>query len=848
MQGPRDWLKKAGHAARWIAPVFFFCIALWGLHRSLREYSYADIAAAFGALTLPRLALSVAITACGYLVLAGYDILAFRYIGRRLRLRDFGLTSFMANALGNSAGNVLVTGAAVRYWIYTSLGVSAAEITKVVIFCSVGFWLGFLLLASLVFLAAPISLPVRLGLPMATTAPLGVALLVLLGTYLALVARKRPLKLRQWAIALPSPTLTLGQLAVAWLDLSLMAAALYVLFPEGIEPSFGRFMCVFLVALVLSTLSQVPGGLGVFETVVLLLSPNDARAPTLAALVAFRGLYFILPLLIATASLGLWHIRARLRTAALVPDMTAAAVFLCGVVLLASGVLPAAAGRLAWLHKFLTLPVIEISHFAGSVIGTALLFLAPALRRRINAAYLVTLALLALGIVASLTKGWDYEEVMVLGSTLILLLPLRRHFYRQGSLLAERFTARWTAAVIVVFTGCAALGFFAFSHPEYADASWWSFSLAAEASRALRATVAAATLGMVLGAVKLLRPARPVLRLPTSSDFERARRIIESSGCTYPNLAYRGDKALLFSEAGHAMLMYGHMGRSWIVMGDPVGPEDEVHELLRGFRAECDRFDGWIVVFEARAERLPWYEEVGLGFTKIGEEARVDLASFDLQRPELAGLRQKHAKLLAHACRFEILQADAVPQVLGELERVSDAWLSRKRTHEKNFSTASFDEAYLARFPIAIVRRNAEIIAFANLWQSSGKEELSVDLMRHLPQAPNGTMDFLFTELLLWGRQAGYRWFNFGMAPLSGLDARKDAPLWHRLGTLVYRHGEHFYNFRGLRAYKEKFRPVWTPLYLASPGGAALPAILLDVTALIAGGYAAIVSKRAASA
>lgn len=169
--------------------------------------------------------------------------------------------------------------------------------------------------------------------------------------------------------------------------------------------------------------------------------------------------------------------------------------------------------------------------------------------------------------------------------------------------------------------------------------------------------------------------------------------------------------------------------------------------------------------------------------------------------------------------------------------------MARKSTREKGFSNASFDAEYLANFPLAAVRRNGELIAFANLWLSAGKEELSVDLMRHLPEAPNGTMDFLFTELLLWGQGEGYRWFNFGMAPLSGLDAHAHPPLWHRFGSFVYRHGEHFYNFRGLRRYKEKFDPVWTPLYLASPGGIALPAVLVDLTAFIAGGLTGIVLK-----
>ncbi|HSJ95515.1 MAG TPA: phosphatidylglycerol lysyltransferase domain-containing protein [Myxococcota bacterium] len=332
----------------------------------------------------------------------------------------------------------------------------------------------------------------------------------------------------------------------------------------------------------------------------------------------------------------------------------------------------------------------------------------------------------------------------------------------------------------------------------------------------------------------------PRLVLPDDVALERARPIIERSERTYPNLAYRGDKALIFSPQGNALLMYGRMGRSWIAMGDPVGPPEEARALARSFREQARRRLGWSVFFEVRPEHRAWYLGLGLKLVQLGEEARVDLAGFDLGRPALARVRQARAKLARAGCRFELLPREAVPAALPELMRVSEAWLARKATREKGFSNASFDARYLTHFPVGIVRVGGEIVAFANVWQGGGKAELSVDLMRQLPQAPNGTMDLLFSELLLLGKEEGYGWFNLGMAPLSGLDARAGASLWHRLGTFVYRHGEHFYNFRGLRAYKEKFQPVWTPLYLASPGGVALPAMLLDVTALIAGGYAGI--------
>ena len=174
---------------------------------------------------------------------------------------------------------------------------------------------------------------------------------------------------------------------------------------------------------------------------------------------------------------------------------------------------------------------------------------------------------------------------------------------------------------------------------------------------------------------------------------------------------------------------------------------------------------------------------------------------------------------------------------------VSEEWLRSKRTREKRFSLGAFDEDYLARCPLAVVRHGGRIAAFANVWAPDCREEVSVDLMRHTDAAPSGVMDFLFIELLLWAQQSGYRWFSLGMAPLGGFESHRLAPLWNRLGALLFRHGGEFYNFKGLRSFKDKFDPVWEPRFLASPGGLAVPFVLTDVAALISGGVAGVVAR-----
>jgi phosphatidylglycerol lysyltransferase len=221
----------------------------------------------------------------------------------------------------------------------------------------------------------------------------------------------------------------------------------------------------------------------------------------------------------------------------------------------------------------------------------------------------------------------------------------------------------------------------------------------------------------------------------------------------------------------------------------------------------------------------------------------VPLADFSLAGAGRKKLRWAQRKTEELGSRFEIVPASEVAPLMPELEALSAAWLKEKNTREKGFSLGFFEPSYLRRLPLALVRGEHGIIAFANLWLGADHEEMSIDLMRHVAEAPSVVMDYLFVELMLWGRANGYRWFNLGMAPLSGLEGRAIAPLWSRLGTLVYRHGEHFYNFQGLHQYKEKFDPVWEPRYLACPGGLALPRVLADVAALISRGFRGLLAK-----
>ncbi|MCJ7594119.1 MAG: phosphatidylglycerol lysyltransferase domain-containing protein, partial [Desulfobacterales bacterium] len=369
------------------------------------------------------------------------------------------------------------------------------------------------------------------------------------------------------------------------------------------------------------------------------------------------------------------------------------------------------------------------------------------------------------------------------------------------------------------------------------------FALHGDAPRFLRAIVGAVGFTIFFAMAKLLRPSPPGAAASRDEDLGKVIPIVRGSPQTYANLALLRDKAFLFSQNGKAFVMYGIEGRSWIGMGDPVGPEEEWPELLWRFREMCDLYDGWPVFYEVRAEHLHLYLDLGLSFLKLGEEARVPLQGFSLEGGARKGLRHTHHRFEKEGWLFQVIPAEETASRLPELKGISDAWLDGKHTREKGFSLGYFSEDYLKRFPAGIVRKEGRILAFANIWEGAGKDELSIDLMRYLPDSPSGVREYLFIQLMLWGKQEGYQWFSLGMAPLSGLEARDLAPLWNRLGAFVFRHGEHFYNLQGLRQYKDKFDPEWQPKYLASPGGLTLPRILGNIASLISGGIRGVVAK-----
>jgi phosphatidylglycerol lysyltransferase len=834
-----------------------FLAALLLMHRSLSEYHYRDITAEARAVPAFRVVAALFFTALNYLVLTGYDVLAFRYVGRGLEYGKIAFASFIGYAFSNNIGMSLLAGSSVRYRLYTSWGLSVLEVAKMVVFSTLTLWLGLLAVGGVAFVAVPVPAVSLPGLPFASARPLGALFLALVAGYLFWSRfRRKPLVVAQREIPIPSARLSLAQIAVSSLDWLLAGSVLFVLLPYSSASSLPLFFAVFLLAQVAGLVSQVPGGLGVFETVFLLLHPGGFTPSQLAgALLLYRGIYYLLPLVLSAIMLGAYeavlarlHVAAFARVmgrgaAAIAPRVLSVIIFAAGALLLFSGATPELPARLKWMKGIVPLPLLELSHFLGSLCGAALVLLARGIQRRLDAAYHLTIAFLGAGVLFSLFKGFDYEEALILAIILASLLPAKGFFYRRASLLGQSFSAGWVLSIVAVLAGSVWLGLFAYRHVEYSQDLWWRFTIRGDASRFLRASVGAICFAVFAGLMRLLRPMPSVTTASSDRDADKARAVILASTDTRAYLGLLGDKRFLFGESGDSFIMYGVEGRSWIAMGDPIGREEERKDLVWSFRELCDRHGGWPVFYEAGKESLYLYVDLGLTSLKIGEEASVPLPDFSLEGGDRKGLRYTHRRALREGASFSIAPASDVSALLPELRNISDLWLAAKNTREKRFSLGNFNDAYLRELPIALVWKEGRIIAFSTIWPGAGKEELSIDLMRQVPDSLDGLMEFLFVELMLWGREQGYRRFNLGMAPLAGLEDRALAPLWNRLGAQIFRHGEHFYNFQGLRRFKERFDPMWEPKYLVFPRIFLLPRILANLASLISGGIMGALKK-----
>ena len=843
--------------------VALFGLGLYALYHLLRPVDPADVMTQIRAVPLRTLIAALAATAAGYGALVFYDWFGLRFIGKSLPPDLVGIGGFLGYAFGNTIGISAISGGAVRYRIYSMAGLNALEVAAVSGYVSVALGVG-LTLVGLTGLALH---PGVLGayLPYGP----GTVRLVAGGIVVASIAAivwlsitQRSLKIREFALRVPLLPDLGGQLAVTLVDIAAASFALWVLLPAG-KPDFAIFVAVYATASMIGILSHVPGGIGVFETVVIGAMPASVPVGDVAAaLLLFRLIYYILPFMLAFLLVALNEARLASGTGkqllarypeiqpalttlhGLSPLLVAVVAFGFGIWLLLVTMIPSVGADAMAERDIVGTLLLEGGTLASAVAGVMLLIVSHGLARRVASAWWFTMAALLAGAVASLMNDFAVGNAAFLGLGALVLLPFRKAFDRPGSLTEGVFGPRWIATVLGAALAAAAFFFFAHKTVPYTNNLWVEFSRSSDTPRALRAGLAATALLFFFGVFTLTRPMR---RKPAPEDTGGGRGL-SAAMCAAGDdpqawLSQTGDKRFLFSESGNAFLTYAVRGGSWIALGDPVGDPAEFEALCWTFADQAARANGRPVFYEVSGRNLPLWVELGLTLNKIGEEAVVDLPAFNL-----TGGRFKNMRAMSNRCRregfdFALQQAPHDPALMADLRAVSDAWLGGKTGNEKRFSVGRFDPAWLNHFDIAVIRKDGQIVAFANIMSAANGKRLAVDLMRYLPEGASGLMEYMFLCIIEHYKAEGAEEFSLGTAPLAGLSERSVARSWNRFGRLIYRHGNAFYNFEGLRSFKQKFQPEWRPRYLALPPHVSPMIAMRDAALLIAGSARGLLSR-----
>ncbi len=831
-----------------LAVVVLFYVALWILRREIRASHYEDVVRYLKQIPANQFLTAFLFSMGSYFALTFYDLLGLKHIQKSIPYLQVALTSFIAYAFSHNISAGALTGGGVRYRLYSLWGITVGETANVLVICVMTFWVGFVTMGAVFFFLEPPELPPSIHLHFDSTFSIGIACIVLITAYLlTAIFIKKTIKIWRWKFPTPSLGIVLGQMAAGCLEWTCSGTCLYMLLPPN-SLSLTSFLAIYLLMQLAGYASQVPGGLGVLETVgVLLLSPMLPASDVLGALLAFRAIYYLIPFALGLIAFAVYEIirnqegfKRALQilnrwAPEFLPHVYAIVVFASGAMLLFSDASPEVVRRTIWLNEFLPISFLEGSHFAVAIIGALLLVLARSLQRRVESGYYLVLVLLGLGVLGSFFKGFDYQEALILLVIFAALLFSRGYFPRKGSIFQQSFPAVWIAAVLSVWLGSLWVGVFNYRYEDYSNELWTTFDLMQDVARFFRASLGATVTLFIFSIVCLLSPAAPETEFPNASELDKAEGILRNSPKAFAALSLLGDKALIFNKRSDALIMYAIEGKSWIAMGDAVGHEKEAEDLALKFRDLCLRKKAMPLFYLVDQKYFQFYLDMGLTVLKIGEEARVPLKSFGVKdlHADLKNTYQRFKDKEDYA--FDVIPAEGVEPHLKEIRDVSESWLSKHKAREKGFSGGFFHPGYLKRSSLAVIRKEGKIMAFANLLQGHGKEEAAVDILRSTEEATKALEDHLTLEIMLWAKEKGIQWFNLGPAGLLDMAESPLAPFEVQMTEILSPYVR-VSNLMEIRKDKERFNPEWNPKYLASSGNLSLDVAFNNIRSLISRG------------
>jgi phosphatidylglycerol lysyltransferase len=601
--------------------------AVYVVQREFRHLNVRDVGHALHAIPRSALLASGMLTLLAYALLTFYDKLATIYAGHYVSFARTAFASFCAYSLAHNLGFAAVSGAAVRFRLYAHWGLTPVQIGKVVAFSSLTFGLGGMTLGGAILFFEPGSVPV-IGamLPHWALFLGGLLMWAIVGGYVVTASLFPVLRLRGREIDLPGWRMALAQVALATADVSLTASIFYALLPHVAGLSWLRFLAIYLGSYAAGLISNVPGGLGVFDTAILLgLQATKLPPPVvLGALAVFRLYYYVVPLFLAGAMFAgneVFMGRKRMAGAApgqarwSEPDFAVAAstgaVALCGAMLLSIGVLDTHPDY-SWIDTDFASFASSAGQYVPSLLGSALMVLAIGLSQRVTLAWGATIIALLIGAALTALQGEPVVVPAVLVVAALSIAPFRDAYYRHARLLSHPLRPGTVVPVLGLLFSVMWLASFEPKVRNLAQTSWWAVVISRNAPAPIRAAVA---LAVCLAGATLWGVIRPGRVRAMAWDAESRLRYV-SLGGLLPDEA----DGLVMGEAARSAIPFRRVGRVLLGLGDPAGAESDRISAIWRLRDLAQQEGRDAAVWRASTDYLKIYGDLGLTAMPLGQD------------------------------------------------------------------------------------------------------------------------------------------------------------------------------------------------------------------------------------
>lgn len=623
--------------------------------------------------------------------------------------------------------------------------------------------------------------------------------------------------------------------------LSAMLVFVLVAYLLGVSLPFYNLVPLYFLAVIMGIFSMIPGGIGTFDLIVItgLTSMGVSQGLAVSILLIYRVVYYIIPFFFGLIFF-VKHMGERLNSkyfklsqSMLLGLSHALAVLLMrfvGIFMIFSTLIPEQLESIPLVNRLDPIQEQLIWQFPSLFFGTFLIVLSRLVRRRVKASLGLSLFVLVLSLIYVNLSGISWALSLLLVVTGGLLVSIR------GLLKRTYFVYSWEdrAKDLVFLGGSLTLLLYLGGHHfrENLLPHLNQGELLMDVTK-IWINIGVMSLVLGLGIYLLLKRLAPKTSFGQAMDDHRFTQLLKTyGGPSESALAYLHDKRLFWYRVDgqdQVVFQFAQQNNKCVVMGNAIGNPDYIRPALQAFLQALADWNLKALFYEVDQELTLMLHDYGFEFMKFGENAMVDLAGFSMDGKHGKKFRKPCNRVEKAGFTFDILQPPYSDDVLKELRLVSDAWLNGR--HEKGFSLGFFDEVYLQQAPIAVVTdAQKAIVAFANIMPTNNHQTATIDLMRYdYERAPEGIMDYLFVQLFHYFQAEGKAYFDMGMAPLANVGTEDDSFLEEKIANIIYVFTQRFYSFSGLKHYKEKFSPIWSPKYVVYPKKTWL---LLDVLAI----------------